>query len=61
MPAVLVILTIYANHSAQTTAVPVTSMTVCRDLAAAIHKQFASIVPPSGAEVYVIPKCVEAK
>jgi hypothetical protein len=61
MSALLVTLTIYANHSASTATVPISSMGACRQTAAGIQKQPADVKLPGRAEVYVITKCVEAK
>ncbi len=56
----LVILTIYLGHSAQTTTVPVESMRVCRQLAASLDRQVSTMRPPPGTEVLVIARCIEA-
>jgi hypothetical protein len=60
MPVLLVIVTIYVNHSAQTTAVPVGSMHACKEMAADLQKQLSAVVPPAGDPIHVISKCVRA-
>ncbi len=60
MHALLLILTVYVNHSASTTTVPMPSVGACRQVAANLRKQIATISPPPGAEVHVIARCVEA-
>lgn len=60
MPVLLVILTVYANHSAQTTAIPVQSMSACRQLAAEIRNEFGSTFAGE-APVHVVAKCVQAR
>jgi hypothetical protein len=60
MPILLLILTVYGNHSAQTTTVPLESMSACQQLAAAIRTEFASAFAGDD-PVYVVAKCVQAK
>lgn len=60
MPVLLVILTVYANHSAQTTAVPMESMAACQQVAAGIRSEFASAFAGDD-PVYVVAKCIRAK
>lgn len=60
MPVLLLILTVYASHSAQTTAVPLDSMPTCQQLAAAIRTEFASAFAGDD-PVYVVARCVQAK
>ena len=60
MGALLFLLTVYMNHSAQTTVVPMASMEACKVAIAQLDRQVRPITDTQGERVYVVAKCVEA-